>query len=240
MYNFYNPRVMHTNNMMMGANNCAGGQLHTIRPGDSIYKLSKLYNISVDKILAANPGIDPDNLQVGQKICIPVPPCDGEIYKIKAGDTIYGLAQKYNISVNAILQANPGVNPDNLQIGDSICIPVDTDFCEDGEIYTIKGGDTIGKLALEYGVSVNEILAANPNINPNRLQIGQKICIPESKIDCPMNQFYIIQPGDNLYALAKEFNVPYEALLNANPQLTDPANLTVGQKICVPSPMETE
>lgn len=50
---------------------------YTIQAGDTIWKLAERYNISVDAILAANPNIDPDNLQVGQVILIPDPPMDG-------------------------------------------------------------------------------------------------------------------------------------------------------------------
>ena len=49
---------------------------------------------------------------------------------------------------------------------------------EDG-IYTIKGGDTLSKIATEMGVSLSQLMAANPTVNPSRLQIGQKIVIPK-------------------------------------------------------------
>lgn len=45
-------------------------------------------------------------------------------------------------------------------------------------LHTIQPGDTFGKLSREYGVSLSAILKANPTVNPNRLQIGQKVVIP--------------------------------------------------------------
>ncbi len=216
---------------------CPGGQIYTIRSGDTIYRLALRYEISVDSILAANPGLDPDSLQVGRRICIPVPACPGgQLYTIKAGDTIYRIAQSFEMSVDALLAANPGIDPDRLYIGQKICIPgeePEPEFCEGGEIYVIRAGDTIYRLAQQYSVSVDEIIAANPGINPNRLQIGQQICIPRSSVECP-GRVYVVKPGDNLYRLAQQWNVTLSAILDANPQITDPDNLSVGQNICVP------
>lgn len=50
---------------------CPGGILYTIQPGDTVWQLSRRFGTTVDAILAANPGLDPQNLQIGQRICIP-------------------------------------------------------------------------------------------------------------------------------------------------------------------------
>ncbi|HQD40636.1 MAG TPA: LysM domain-containing protein, partial [Bacillota bacterium] len=50
---------------------CPGGTLYTIRPGDTIFALAQRFGTTVQAIIAANPGIDPLNLQIGQVICIP-------------------------------------------------------------------------------------------------------------------------------------------------------------------------
>lgn len=163
---------------------CPGGFIYTIQPGDTIYRLSLRFNVSMDAILRANPGINPDNLQIGQQICIPagtpVPQCpNGILYVIRQGDTLYRLAQRFGISVDSIIAANPGINPDNLQIGQVICIPIKpVPECPNGFPYIIRQGDTFYKLSKQFGVSVDSIIAANPGVNPNNLQIGQRVCIP--------------------------------------------------------------
>ncbi len=53
-----------------------------------------------------------------------------------------------------------------------------TEVAEDG-IYAIKSGDTLSKVAKQFGVSLNALLSANPTVNPRALQIGQKIVIPQ-------------------------------------------------------------
>lgn len=107
--------------------NCPGGVVYVIKSGDTLYSISQRYNTTVTEIVQANPGINPNNLQIGQEICIPVPPsttCPGGInYTIKAGDTLYSIATRYGVTVNDILRLNPGIDPNNLQIGQVICIP---------------------------------------------------------------------------------------------------------------------
>ncbi len=108
---------------------CPGGTLYSIRVGDTLYKLSQRFRISVDAIIKANPGIDPQRLQIGQQICIPGEPSTvgcppgSTLYIIQAGDTLYKLSQRFGVAVDAIIRANPGIDPQRLQIGQRICIP---------------------------------------------------------------------------------------------------------------------
>ena len=80
-------------------------------------------------IINANPGIDPNRLQIGQTICIPrpvtpTPSCpNGFYYAIRPGDTFFGISQQFGVSVEAIIRANPGVDPNRLQVGQLICVP---------------------------------------------------------------------------------------------------------------------
>lgn len=214
---------------------------YTIRAGDTFFKLAQRFGTTVEAIQAANPGVDPNNLQIGQVICIPVrpapapippaPPCpSGFLYTIQAGDTFFKLAQRFGTTVEAIQAANPGVDPNNLQIGQVICIPVAPPVCP-GFFYTIQPGDTLFLLAQRFGTTVQAIIAANPGIDPQRLIPGQVICIPVAP-PCP-GFFYTIQPGDTLFALAQKFGTTVQAILAVNPGL-DPKRLIPGQRICIP------
>ncbi len=162
-----------------------GSTVYTIRSGDTLYRLAQIYGTTVNAILALNPGLDPNSLQVGRMICIPgtapvVCPPGTNSYVIRSGDTLYGLAARFGTTVNAIIAANPGINPNALQIGQTICIPgAAPGVCPPGtDSYIIRSGDTLFGLAARFGTTVDAIIAANPGINPNALQIGQTICIP--------------------------------------------------------------
>lgn len=107
----------------------AGTQPYTIRAGDTYFSLAQRFNTTVAAIIAANPGVDPNRLMIGQQICMPGAPVPGGCpggtseYTIRAGDTFFSIARRFNISVDALMRANPGVDPDRLQIGQVICVP---------------------------------------------------------------------------------------------------------------------
>lgn len=106
-------------------------------------------------------------------------------YAVQEGDTLIAIAQRFGVTVEAIQAANPGVTPEGLQIGQLLVIPR-----SDGaptapppptvavRTYTIQQGDTLGAIAQRFGVTTDQLLAANPGLNPNRLSIGQVIRIP--------------------------------------------------------------
>ena len=184
-----------------GPPSCPNGFLYTIQPGDTYFLLAQRFGTTVAAIQAANPGVDPNNLQIGQVICIPVsappPSCpNGFLYTIQPGDTYFLLAQRFGTTVAAIQAANPGVDPNNLQIGQVICIPVAAPpQCPNGFLYTIQPGDTYFLLAQRFGTTVAAIQAANPGVDPNNLQVGQVICIPfkmksGERGDCSSTIFY--------------------------------------------------
>ena len=154
---------------------------------------------------------------------------------------LYLLAQRYNTTVEAIMRLNPGIDPKNLQIGQVICIPSEKSMppCQDGFYYTIRQGDTFYKLSQQFGVSVEDLMRANPGVDPNNLQIGQVICIPHkvSPIPpCPNGFYYTIKTGDTIYGLSQRFNVSVQEILYANPGI-DPNNLQIGMQICIPRRM---
>lgn len=159
-------------------------------------------------------------------------------YTIKPGDTFYKLAIQYNTTVPAIISANALVNPNFLAIGQQICIPRQPIFpaCPEGNYYTIRPGDTLYRIARFYNVSLDDLIEANPGIDPGRLFIGQIICIPLATppVTCLEGQGdYTVKPGDSFYSIAQKFNVTVQELINANPGI-NPQALLIGQTVCVP------
>ena len=236
---------------------CPVGTAYTIKAGDTFYSIAMAHSVSVDELLRFNPGVDPNRLYIGQVICIPprpiplpTPTCPAGTlpYTIQAGDTFFAIAQRYGVTVEALLIANPTVNPNALYIGQLICIPPrptpppPPSTCPTGTFaYTIVSGDTYYRLAIRYNTTIEAITAANPSVNPNALQIGQIICIPGTPTPpppppttCPTGTFaYTIVSGDTYFRLAQRYNTTVEAIRSANPNV-NPDALQIGQRICIP------
>ena len=105
---------------------------YTIQRDDTLNSIASRLEVNVTRIIAANPGVDPHNLRIGQVICIPACQANHTSYIIKAGDMLYRIAQAYNVSVESIIRVNPSVDPNYLRVGQRICIPVTTpDNCEE-------------------------------------------------------------------------------------------------------------
>ena len=215
---------------------------YVIQPGDTLFALAREFNVTVAAIVTANPFIDPDNLRVGQEICMPLqapfPPCPEEnFYTIQPGDTLFNIARRFGISLDDLREANPLLDPQQLRVGDVICLPVAVPpvECPPGtREYTIQRGDTFFSLARRFDTTVARLRELNPGIDPERLLIGQRICVPAENGQCPINaREYTIQSGDTLFQLARRFNTTVDRLIVLNPGI-EPDRLEVGQVICVP------
>jgi LysM repeat protein len=115
------------------------------------------------------------------------PPGGTTEYKVAKGDSFYTIAKKFHTSVKAITEANPGVDSSKLQINQTLHIPAPTAAPAPGaettaaangtQIYTVKSGDTLSKLATEFKTTVKAIRSAN-NMTTDRITVGQKLKIP--------------------------------------------------------------
>ena len=122
----------------------------------------------------------------------PAPPGGGTEHTIVKGDYLEKLAKDYHTSVKAITNANPGIEPTKLKIGQKIHLPAPTapaappetgaavtpGVREGGEqSYTVKSGDTLTKIAARFGVSLKALRTAN-GLKTDSIKVGQKLKIP--------------------------------------------------------------
>jgi LysM repeat protein len=113
----------------------------------------------------------------------------GAEYVVVKGDTLGKIAKKNGVTVKALEAANPGVVPTKLKVGQKLTLPAGgssaptaaadaTGASAGGEVYTIKSGDTLTKIAHSHGTTVKAIEAANSGLDPNHIKVGQKLTIP--------------------------------------------------------------
>jgi LysM repeat protein len=109
-------------------------------------------------------------------------------YTVIQGDTLGKIAKNNHVTVKALEDANPGVMPTKLKIGQKLNIPAaaTTTPAESmpaassmgsGEIYTVKPNDTLTKIAHDHGTTVKAIETAN-NLTTTKIKVGQKLTIP--------------------------------------------------------------
>lgn len=196
--------------MYINQHSCPPGTTsYTIRSGDTFYQIAIRNNITLDALIRANPGVDPNRLFIGQIICIPsstTPPPTSSCPILRIGSsgpsvselqlllrnagfdpgTIDGVFGARTHSAVIAFQRSRGLAQDGIvgimtwtALGVNCGTTPPPTSCPIGTTtYTIRSGDTLYTIAIRYNTTVEAILRVNPNINPNDLRIGQIICIP--------------------------------------------------------------
>ena len=149
---------------------------YTVKSGDTLWSIAGKYGISVDDLINAN-NLGTTFLQIGQVLTIPnksnTPSGSGNglSYTVKAGDTLWNIAKKYNISVDELKRINNLTN-NMISIGQVLTIP-----SSEYKVYTVKSGDSLWKIAKNFNVNLNDLINLN-NLDSDLLTIGQKLLIP--------------------------------------------------------------
>ncbi|OCT14952.1 hypothetical protein A8709_12535 [Paenibacillus pectinilyticus] len=107
------------------------------------------------------------------------------------------------------------------------------------KIHIVKKGDSLYELAKKYQTSLDQIIALNPQIaDPNQIDIGMKVKIPSGPkhVEPPSEYVYkhVVQQGDSLWKLGKAWDVPLQAMIQANAHLKNPNVLMTGDIVFVP------
>ena len=156
-----------------------------------------------------------------------VPIEENNYYTVKRGDTLWSIAKKFNTSVSELKRAN-GLISSTLLLGQTLIIPVKEEEVITENVYVVKSGDTLYKIAQNYDTSVNELINLN-KLTSTALSIGQVLQIPTSK---PVNTYTVVS-GDTLYKIANEFNTTIDELKRIN-NLTSNI-LSIGQVLQIPT-----
>lgn len=167
--------------------------IHTVKRGETLGHIAENYNTRAQSIRDWN-NISGSNIRVGQKLKIASPYKQGSIanastetHLVKRGETVSSIAAKYGISERQLKDLNQDkIKGNNIYAGSKLRVieadinkggntNKETDVKTNPTYYNLKKGETLASVARKFGLSVQKIQELNPDVNPRKLQIGQKI-----------------------------------------------------------------
>ena len=221
----------------------------TVKSNDTLWQIARKNGISLESLLIANPQIrDPNKIYPGDKILIPVdenkteaPQWSGNDsdacenrdmhgldvnHVAESGDTIKSIARRFGLSTETLSAVNRQLYSVELKGGEQIYLP---------GFYHRRHGESLYVIAGLYGVGLEALLMANPDIDDSEdLSDVEKVAIPRRENgDIGI---YVVRAGDSLYRIARRYHIPVSALTLANPEITDPDLIYPEQVLTVPGP----
>jgi murein DD-endopeptidase MepM/ murein hydrolase activator NlpD len=146
------------------------------------------------------------------------------IYYVQEGDTLLSIALEFDIDLERLRQAN-GLTGDLISINQALIIPPPVSG-DDTElpVYYVQEGETFTTIAQKFGLTPETLQAANPDLDPATLQVGQPILVPLGQ-----GEIHYTVPGDTLLAIALLYDVSMDDLVRENADILNLDNLDIIQ-----------
>ncbi|SCY22932.1 LysM domain-containing protein [Flavobacterium anhuiense] len=223
---------------------------HKIQKGETAYFIAQKYKVSIDEIYKLNPESQ-NGIKDNQVLKIPVHHSENTISKqqthiVAPKETLFGLSKQYDVSVEAIQNANQETLANGLQIGQELIIPQNPDHFSKQEnvvsskaTHLVVAKESLFSIARQYNVSVQDLENLNKDILINGLQIGQTISIPNKRKTLDgrvrvINQetvFHVVEPKETKFSIAKKYGISIDQLESQNPEIVN--GLIVGNKLAI-------
>ncbi|MHA7058135.1 amino acid ABC transporter substrate-binding protein [Aquimarina sp. M1] len=257
-------------------------QVHVVVEDDTVYSLSKKYNTTPEAIYNLNPdavnGINLGQIlrvgklateeseatditieNVSDPILDSIKPLEEirqiirfKTHKVRRKETLYGIAQKYDVTVDDIKKHNKRLYSEQIRKRDKIRIPIyakaeveTTEVLKDTLSsrvsttikYIVKPKDTRYSISRRHGITVGELNQLNPDMDPN-FPIGMEIIVPTTifmpleEVIEPEFELYEVQPKETIYSILKRTEITSDSLFGMNPYLRE--GLKAGMVITLP------
>ena len=215
---------------------------HSVQKGETVYSIAKKYNISEETIYNLNPD-SRNELKVNSVLIIPSNEAissgtDKNNYRdhrVKKKETLFGIAQLYNVSVDDIKKLNKELYSRGLRKGERLLIPAASKKDENTTVgnalpgtqkYTVKAKETKFGIARKFGISIAELEDLNPDLGEG-LKVGTTLIVPDktvienAEIDEENFQYYEVKPKEGFYRLKAKFGLSEEEIIALNPYAKD-------------------
>jgi LysM repeat protein len=161
-------------------------------------------------------------------------------HTVAAGETLYRIGLKYNVSWVTLAEFNNLDNADRIKTGQVLKIPGETAASVEPTpspltetTYTVKAGDNLYRIGLVYNISWVQIAEANGLVSPNQIIVGQVLKIPVDTPGPPPQFTHDVKAGESLLLIATQYGVPWPAIAEAN-NISSPYVIYPGQTLVIP------
>lgn len=155
---------------------------YQVKSGDTLWDIARLYRTTVSAIVSENGIANPNLIYPGEILQITlmnnVPSSGTEgTYIVRRGDTLWGISQRYGISVSLLAAINNIANPNLIYPGEVLRITQSGSTSMPGRTYTVQYGDTLSQIAVRFETTVSRLAAMNGIANPNLIYAGEVLTV---------------------------------------------------------------
>lgn len=223
---------------------------HRVQQGETVYSISKKYNVSEEAIYRLNPdakgGIGSNSILIIPSeavISAGTTPVDFKKHKVRRKETLFSISQKYGLTVDDIKKYNKHLYSKGLKKGEKLQIPIlpkktinpteevvdstnSNTGKDDTQIHIIQAKETKFGIARKYGITIAELEALNPDV-PSNFPIGSSLVVPQESvtetatIEESTFGFYEVQPKEGFFRLKVKLGLSEEDIVRLNPYAKD-------------------
>lgn len=172
-----------------------GVTIHVVQRGETLFRIAQAYGITVTDLVRLNNIADPSTIYTGQRLLVPSPdatpiPPQAVIHLVQPGETLDSIADLYDLSVDDLIARNNLTDATSFYVGELLdvsspaptaeptVVPDEPSTPEAVIVHTVLRGETMYRIARQYGVTVNAIAQANQIADPTIIYAGQQLIIP--------------------------------------------------------------
>jgi len=156
---------------------------------------------------------------------------ENETYTVRSGDTLTGIANAYDVDIDAILIANNIIDPNSIRVGQVLIIP--TGAVTVPRTHVVQPGENLTDIATRYNTTVEALIDTNNLAQPDSLVVGQVITLPATGGPATFPRTYRLDIGDTLRSVGEQFGVTWQQIAAYN-NIANPNYVEAGLLIQIP------